>query len=87
MKNTIKVLEYFKAGLSDIETASEERQPMQDEIELALLEVKNNVDLDCVSKQRELLIGFVKGNCTKQYWEENKEIEIEIVDDYIKTNS
>ena len=43
--------------------------------------------LHFVSKQRELLIGFAKGNCTKEYWEENKEIEIEIVDDYIKTNS
>ena len=61
MKNTIKVLEYFKAGLSDVETSSGERQPMQDEIELALIEVKNNVDLDCVSN------SFKDCECDNQF--------------------
>lgn len=58
MENVIKVLNYFKNGLEDIEQGSRERQPMQYEIELALLEVKNSVVLADVSNQRELLIAF-----------------------------
>ena len=41
LKDTlIKVLTYFKTGLDDIEAGSEERQPMQDEIDFALPLVK-----------------------------------------------
>ena len=49
LKDTlIKVLTYFKTGLDDIEAGSEERQPMQDEIDFALPLVKKLFIADVV---------------------------------------
>lgn len=53
----IETLTYFKSGLDDIEAGSEERQPMQDEVDFALELVKKLIIAD-VSQQRELLEAY-----------------------------
>ena len=86
MDNVIKVLEYFKRGLEDVEEGSGERQPMQDEIELALTEVKNNVVLGGVRKQHELLLAFEEDRHKANWYGEFKERRTNDIDIFLANN-
>lgn len=45
----------------------------------SILQYKNYVN-----DIRDILIDFSKDQCTTDYWEENSELEIQIIDDYLK---
>tara|TARA_R110000796_G_scaffold249652_1_gene377687 strand:- start:6119 stop:6379 length:261 start_codon:yes stop_codon:yes gene_type:complete len=66
----IETLTYFKNGLDDIETGSEERQPMQDEVDFALELVKKLIIHDVVVPKGTFNCGqesvFGGGRCEEQ---------------------